>query len=367
MLEPIKDMYVYEYTFLDDLSFIKPIEKYFDLDTKEVYISELKQLFSEHGWEGDGDLGVIWFPPFVGVGIEDTYGHYVFHVKQSNNGTSFLASSQPLPFARLLSQNDFDFTKSFMNREIDGQNNYIEEEINIVQDSTEFLKEALLLYKTSIENELQAIETISDTKLKEELKEKVLGYNQNMIVQHLNEFLDDCYLNVLREVLNDGNNSNLKLKRSSVKIDLSRLSNDDESVRGDSWLTIHMIINDIWHSYRFESFKEKLEKLMKPLEYTINQETKREILKHVTIRNCIQHHNWRLDASSVKSNMGTDFIEILSNSKSTIRIEKWKTIKLTETELANFITQLIVLTENFNNYVSGRISTRYTRKNKVNK
>lgn len=361
MLESIQDMSVYEYTFLDDLSFIKPIEEFFELDAKEEYITELKQLFSNHGWEGDGDLGVIWFPPFVGVGVENTYGHYVYHVKQLNNGTSFLASSQPLPFARLLSQNDFDFTKAFMNREVNSQHKYIEEEINIVQDSTEALKETLLLYRKSIEDELQAIETISDTNLKAELKEKVLGYNQCMIVQHLNDFLDDCYLNVLREVLNDGNNSNLKLSRSSVKIDLSRHSNDD-SIRGDSWLTINMIISDIWHSYRFESFKEKLTKLMKPLEYTINPVTKKEILKHVTIRNCIQHHNWQLDASSVKSNLGADFIEILSDSNSTIRIDKWKTIQLTKVELTNFINQLIVLTEVFSTYVSGRIANRYFRR-----
>lgn len=365
MFDQIKNMFVYEYTFLDDLSFIKTIEEYFNSDNVEEYKDELKQLFSGHGWEGDGDIGVIWFPPFIGVGGENTLGHYVFHVKQLNNGISFLASSEPLPFARLLSQNEFEATQSVVKRERFSEDKF--EAINIIEYEVEDLRENLLVYRDSIENELQAIENISDNKLNKELKEKVLGYNQCMIIQHLNEFIDDCYLNVLKEVLSDGNNSNLKLSRSSVKIDLSKHSSEEEALRGDSWLTINMIISDIWHSYKFESFKEKLNKLMKPLEYNLSQDLRKEILKHVTIRNCIQHHNWQLDASSVKSNLGTDSIEILQGLNSTLKIQKWKTIILSKEELINFIDQLVMFTDNFSSYVSGRIATRYYRKNTTGK
>ena len=62
-------------------------------EIKELYEYERNQVakaFVKNGWEGDGTLMLIWFPPFVDYKIEDTFGSYVWHVKQSNNGTSFL-------------------------------------------------------------------------------------------------------------------------------------------------------------------------------------------------------------------------------------------------------------------------------------
>jgi hypothetical protein len=50
--------------------------------------------FSNAGWEGDGELGVIWIPPFAFEGNDD-YGLHIWHVKQCNNGTSWLCSSEP--------------------------------------------------------------------------------------------------------------------------------------------------------------------------------------------------------------------------------------------------------------------------------
>lgn len=367
MSNQIKDMYVYEYQHLDDLSFIKPIEDHFTSDyfyikpdNIEEKISEIKQLFSSHGWEGDGDIGVIWFPPFVGAKGEDTFGHYVYHVKQLNNGTSFLGSSEPLPFASLLSQDEFEDVLPGLKRSYPNK-----EEINIIQYDVEYLMENLFSYKNKLEHELQAVESVSDIKLNEELKEKVLGYNQCMIIYHLNDFLDHCYYNLLREVLNEGNNSNLKLSRSSAKIDLSKHYAEDEYYpRGDSWLTIEMIINDIWQSYRYESFKDKLSKLIKPLDYDVEKIVpglKNEILKHVTIRNCIQHHNWRLEPSAVKHNIGKDSIEILQESNSTLKIKKNEKIKLTKEELIKIIEKLIVFADTLSTCVSQRVATRHYR------
>lgn len=346
MAQYVKDMFVYEYTFLDDLSFIKPIEEYFNTDYKDA----LEELFKNNGWEGDGEIGVIWFPPFIGVGEEDTHGHYVFHVKQSNNGISFLASSIRLPFARLLEQNEFSKHPKVFNT--DGY-----EEVNIVQCEVNSLKEILTSYKNNIIKELDALTTMSDTDLAKEIKEKILGYNQSMIILYLNEFIDDCYLNILMEVLNNGNSSNIKLSRSSVKIDLSRHYPDEEDGAKGDWLTIQMMISDIWKSYKFEGFKEKLNKLIKPLEYVISPDIKKEILKHVVIRNCIQHHDWQLEASSLNI-LGTDSIEILDEQNSTIKILKWKTIILSKEELIKFIDMLIVFADDFSSYVSQRVASR---------
>ncbi|MBW9317315.1 hypothetical protein, partial [Bacillus subtilis] len=134
MTEQVNEMFVYEYQHLDDLSFIKPIEEHFKDNPNKEFIDELKQLFRSCGWEGDGRLGVIWLPPFVEIGHEDTWGNYIYHVKQSNNGISFLASSNPLPFARLLSQNEIEIDSVKYMRPLRTPN-YFNETQNIIQSN----------------------------------------------------------------------------------------------------------------------------------------------------------------------------------------------------------------------------------------
>jgi len=104
--ETIKGYHVYTYTFLDDLSCIKNPYDYFGLEPKDKEkiddaIHLIKERFLEYVWKGDGTIGIIWLPPFVDVGVEDTWGTYIWHVKQSNNGISFLTCDYPLDFERL--------------------------------------------------------------------------------------------------------------------------------------------------------------------------------------------------------------------------------------------------------------------------
>lgn len=103
--EAIKDYRVYTYQHIDVLGFMRRAEDVLCGDErKDEYLSAIRQRFLEAGWEGDGVLEAMWFPPFVGAGIEDTYGVTAWHVKQSNNGTSFIASPVDLPFLRLREQ-----------------------------------------------------------------------------------------------------------------------------------------------------------------------------------------------------------------------------------------------------------------------
>lgn len=106
--EDAQSLFVYSYQHLDDLSFVRRPENVFR-ETSEAklsqYVEAVKEKLQSAGWEGDGELGIIWFPPFAGVGAEDTNGAYVWCVKQSNNGTSWLASHFPMSFKALLSQN----------------------------------------------------------------------------------------------------------------------------------------------------------------------------------------------------------------------------------------------------------------------
>lgn len=48
----------------------------------------------------------MWFPPFVGVGPHNNYGSFVFHVKQIEDGISWIASPYVLPFHRLFEASD---------------------------------------------------------------------------------------------------------------------------------------------------------------------------------------------------------------------------------------------------------------------
>ena len=52
--------------------------------------AELSELFRAGGWEGDGTIECIFIPPcFCNRG--DTHCATIYHVKQSNNGISWLA------------------------------------------------------------------------------------------------------------------------------------------------------------------------------------------------------------------------------------------------------------------------------------
>jgi hypothetical protein len=57
----------------------------------------LSEAFSKIGWEQDGGIDYCFVPPFFNVDDRGaTCWFPVFHVKQSNNGTSFIASEYPL-------------------------------------------------------------------------------------------------------------------------------------------------------------------------------------------------------------------------------------------------------------------------------
>jgi len=106
--EIVREYYVYKYEHLDILDFTPRAEEFLKpLNGSSELIRNIKLKLKSEGWEGDGTLRLLWFPPFVGAGIEDTWGVITWLVKQSNNGTSFICSPIPLPFSRLLEQNRY--------------------------------------------------------------------------------------------------------------------------------------------------------------------------------------------------------------------------------------------------------------------
>jgi len=101
----IDDYYVYRYEHIDILDFMPLATKVLQgVKNSKRIIEAVERRLKKDGWEGDGDLQILWLPPFVGAGVQDTYGVTIWFVKQGNNGTSFLASPVVLPFTRLLEQ-----------------------------------------------------------------------------------------------------------------------------------------------------------------------------------------------------------------------------------------------------------------------
>jgi hypothetical protein len=102
----IKDTYyVVDFHHIDDKRCLRPLNEAVDttdinpnLTPEELSIeerilnAELTILFSESGWEGDGEINCIFIPPcFHSSDSGATHCKVVYHVKQGNNGTSWLA------------------------------------------------------------------------------------------------------------------------------------------------------------------------------------------------------------------------------------------------------------------------------------
>lgn len=101
----ISDFFVYQYQHLDELEFMPlAADTLAHLPRFAEVIKRVKHRLVAGGWEGDGQIRLLWFPPFLGAGMQDTWGVGAWLVKQQNNGTAWIASPVALPFARLLEQ-----------------------------------------------------------------------------------------------------------------------------------------------------------------------------------------------------------------------------------------------------------------------
>ena len=100
--EGVSAWHFYAYEYLDDLSFMpRAREVLADWPHAGAVIELVQAKFRSLGWEGDGEMQVMWLPPFAGAGPKDTYGCYALHVKQLNDGISWIACPYTLPFHRL--------------------------------------------------------------------------------------------------------------------------------------------------------------------------------------------------------------------------------------------------------------------------
>ena len=99
-----KTVYVISFSHID---FCHPIDDPEELDELSnlsgllpCSLTNAGRAFIEAGWEGDGEIAALWIPPFM-FDADDTVGLHIWHVKQSNNGTSWLCADRPHDFPGL--------------------------------------------------------------------------------------------------------------------------------------------------------------------------------------------------------------------------------------------------------------------------
>jgi hypothetical protein len=82
--ECVRNYYIYSYEYMDDLSFMPSAHDAFTgWEEGEALIARVEEKFKDMGCQGDGEMQVMWLPPFVGAAEENNYGCYVLHYKQS--------------------------------------------------------------------------------------------------------------------------------------------------------------------------------------------------------------------------------------------------------------------------------------------
>jgi len=89
---------VYAFEWIDNLHFVMAPERF--LPDPAAHVAAARAAFLQAGWDGDGEIGLLWIPPFVfPVASRPSWlGVTIWHVKQLEDGISWLLSPVELPF-----------------------------------------------------------------------------------------------------------------------------------------------------------------------------------------------------------------------------------------------------------------------------
>jgi hypothetical protein len=104
-MEPTNGFFVYSYQHDDDQQGWTEVNsfsysRYHGQEEKvtlsPAFVQKLRMTLKECGWEGDGRVEAMLVPPFFSSEGGTNYWFPIFHVKQGNNGTSWIASEVQL-------------------------------------------------------------------------------------------------------------------------------------------------------------------------------------------------------------------------------------------------------------------------------
>ncbi len=291
-------MYIYEYQFIDISDFIRPVkemkDRYQEMDDKKI--EEIKKLFRNKGWQGDGELGIFWLPPFL-WDEGDTMGNFVWHVKQSNNGISFIASRVPLIFGclseqnhnRMLTPNIYSVTKD-IEKNLENDVDKLNYHIKYLSNSNE---DAII-----------------------DIKRSLLNAAHSNILVHFEDYLGKLFIVLVDEKYV---NYNINIKINSMSVKLKDIDREDAFKNMLDFEKRRVVIldflSDMYKSFLRDTFLEKLTFINKALKID-DSKIFNSIKTHKTLRNCVQHSH---------SKMTTDFvrqcdIKILNNLMGEIKL-----------------------------------------------
>lgn len=325
------------YQFIDNLQHIIPPKQVFEDSAYESIAEKVRKAFYDAGWEGDGELGLIWLPPFL-FENGDTFGEYVWHVKQYNNGVSFLGYMEyrlPNPggsAAKAAEEwRDVTITESLT---------------NYVKNRAEYFRGLLADVE---ENAVKA--DISS------LYPMLLNSIQNQAVAEFIDYIDEIYLQLAEHVLGQDNPDKIKLTKAKVNLPLDEISSGIEDGYVDSWLTLKTITGALWRDFKFWPFREKIKEICACVGFTCPDHLKSHILKHIEIRNAIQHHNGQFTRDMQKA-LGRDKLEIFTDEHTKTALKVWGYIELTPYEINSFLDSIEAFADEYENHISQRMKTR---------
>lgn len=329
---------VEEYQFIDNLTHIIPPKVVFEEAELTDLLKKVEKSFLDSGWEGDGEIGIIWIPPFVNTRSSDTYGEYVWHVKQDNNGISFLG---------YMEFKDIDTESLVFNKTPEM------ESITITKSLSIGLKKEI----SDIKSLLDELERVNKERTISSLYLVTLDALQNKIISGLIDYIDEVYLQFAEHVLGQNNPDGLKLTKAKINLPLDRISAGVDDGYIDSWLILKDITNALWKDFKFWSFRNKFKEICKCVEFACSDNIKQMILKHVEIRNSIQHHNGEFINDMAKS-LGQQSILIIDCKKKEKKINVWEKIELSYYEVEELLNVISNFVDSYEKHIESRMNTR---------
>ncbi|WP_296868778.1 hypothetical protein [uncultured Methanobrevibacter sp.] len=327
---------ILEYEFIDNLDArFDPLEVCGN--TKETHdkIKAVAELFKKHGWEGDGEIKLIWLPPFLDEAHDPNFGEYIWHVKQNNNGTSFLGFQDEWQSARLLDQNpqiekdgSFFSPESLVNRQKQGF-------LEAIKEKSKQLDEIIRIFHEKCFDAM--------------LKNMMLSHIQNDVIAIFSDFIDEVYFELAHAVF-FGKKANVKLTARDIKLNL-------EKINDSQWLTIHEVVNGVWNSFKFLPFKQRLNEILRAIDYKYDESEVKKFIIHNEIRNCFQHHMGVLVNEELQK-MGLKKLKIRKDNNKFIEVEAWNKIELTIAEIKDIIISMEKFVNHYELNLKSKIKIR---------
>lgn len=316
------------YTYIDELSHrIDPVEIYGDSAEEEKNI--VSEVFKKNGWEGDGEIKLIWIPPFM-LNNGSTIGKYVWHVKQQNNGLSFLAFKGDFPF--------------------------ISDDWQPSRHEKKYFKDRIDGFKKTLDTYEESLDKISGTN-NELLKIFLNGLHAD-IISTFYDFLNDFSLDIFMELVMYNNPYKLKINyRPNFNLSFKNVHEQEEAypegTYDESFVFCYSLIQALYDNFKFEPYEERIKVVCKAFDFDFFPTYGQKLRKQIEIRNAFQHRQGALDKKSYES-IGMK-VEIRQPGGGVIEYRPWNYIVLTIEEIKEFIKLLKCFCEDFMNSITAKI------------